>query len=112
MPTIDDMASRALDHLRSQMGRIRWTAEQEPYAVGPDDFSQETWIGIGVRKAQDQIGILRGWGADWLSRQPESVQREVDEVEREISERWAGAVADGARLLQADLPDDPFSPSQ
>ena len=88
--------------------QIQVVAAQEPYETKPDDFGVENWRGVGARTALQHVGVLRGWGAIWLSRQPSSVRDRVDEIERELELIKGKALLNGAVDLPVDVPPDPL----
>ena len=108
MDTTDSEAAKMLDRLREHLPRVRQTATQAPWTPGPGEFGREDWTAIAARNALQPLNCLRGWGADWLDRQPKAVQQEVDEAERELLALRAQAIVGGAVDLPNELPADPF----
>ena len=106
--TFNDEAARCLDRLIERYERTLVTAGQEPWETNPGDFGLENWTAISARKSLYEVACLRGWGADWLSRQSRTVRETVDRIEQELEALKAAALLKGAIDLPSDLPSDPF----
>jgi hypothetical protein len=102
MSTTDDEAVNLLGELREGLATARKMAAEDP------DPGLPGAVAIAVRVPLRSIDALRGFGAGWLRRQPDDVQKEVDDAEKELLTMRARAIIDGAADLPKDVPTDPF----
>jgi hypothetical protein len=108
--TTDTMAEKLLVELREQLVTARKTANQEPWETQEDGFGRAGWTAKAARDGLHSIKCFRGWGADWVASQPETIQREIDAAESELLEMKGQAILDGAVELPNDVPADPSGP--
>lgn len=104
----DKLAAEALRRLRETLRKAREIPSDQALEISPGEFGPANWKAIAARKGLDEVAKLRGFGADWLSKQPREVQQEVDDAEDELNRLLADAVGKKeAHPLLRDLPEDP-----